>query len=92
MMMRRAKGNRKGVAMIEFTFVGIPMIFVLVSSFEMARGMWIYHTMAYAVKEGARYARNFAYLPEKPCQRREMAGGSRDMRGKEIRRADFAPA
>ena len=54
--MRRANGSRRGVAMIEFIFVGIPTIFVLVSSFEMARGMWIYHTMAYAVKEGARYA------------------------------------
>ena len=32
------------------------MIFVFISIFEMARGMWIYHSLAYAVKEGTRYA------------------------------------
>jgi hypothetical protein len=31
------------------------MIFVLISVFEMSRGMWIYHTMAYAIKEGTRF-------------------------------------
>ena len=36
--------------------VGIPIVFVLISTIEMARGMWIYHTLAYAVKEGTRYA------------------------------------
>ena len=42
--------------MLEFTLVGIGMIFVLISTFEIARGMWIYHTLAYAVREGTRYA------------------------------------
>jgi Flp pilus assembly protein TadG len=42
--------------MLEFTLVGIPLMFVLISTFEMARGMWNYHTIAYAVKEGTRYA------------------------------------
>jgi hypothetical protein len=28
----------------------------LISTCELARGMWLYHTLAYAVKEGARYA------------------------------------
>ena len=42
--------------MIEMTLVGIPVIFVLISIFEMSRGMWIYHTLAYAVKEGTRFA------------------------------------
>ncbi len=42
--------------MIEFTLVGIPMIFVLISIFEMARGMWVYHTLAYAVKDAVRFA------------------------------------
>ena len=42
--------------MVEFTFVGIPMIFVLISIFEVSRGMWIYHTLAYSVKNGVRYA------------------------------------
>jgi hypothetical protein len=41
---------------VEFTFVGIPLIFILISIFEASRGMWIYTTMAHAVKEGARFA------------------------------------
>ena len=48
--------NLLGNATIEFTLVGIPLVFVLISTIEMARGMWIYHTLAYAVKEGTRYA------------------------------------
>lgn len=48
-------GRRGGNAMIEFVLVGIPLIFVLISIFEMARGMWLYHTLAYSVKEGVRY-------------------------------------
>ena len=42
--------------MLEFTLVGIPMIFVLISIFEISRAMWNYHTLAYAIKEGTRYA------------------------------------
>jgi Flp pilus assembly protein TadG len=53
--MRKQRSGR-GNATIEFTLVGIPLVFVLISTIEMARGMWIYHTLAYAVKEGTRYA------------------------------------
>jgi hypothetical protein len=42
--------------MVEFTFVGIPLLFTLISIFEVSRGMWIYHTLAYSVKNGVRYA------------------------------------
>ena len=42
--------------MVEFVLAGIPVIFILISIFELARGMWTYHTMAYAVREGVRYA------------------------------------
>lgn len=51
----RNRGSRLGNATIEFTLVGIPLVFVLISTIEMARGMWIYHTLSYAVKEGTRY-------------------------------------
>ena len=55
--MRPNRSNcRRGSSTLEFTLVGIPLIFVLISTFEMARGMWNYHTIAYAVKEGTRYA------------------------------------
>jgi TadE-like protein len=50
------RNNRSGNAMIEFTLVGIPLIFVLLITFETARGMWLYATVAHAVRVGARYA------------------------------------
>ena len=31
-------------------------MFALISIFEVSRGMWIYHTLAYSVKNGIRYA------------------------------------
>jgi Flp pilus assembly protein TadG len=55
--MRPNRRNRRcGSSTLEFTLVGIPLMFVLISTFEMARGMWNYHTIAHAVKEGTRYA------------------------------------
>jgi|SRR5215471_4792217 len=54
--MSARKQNQRGSAMIEFTLVGIPMIFLLISVFEMSRAMWNYHTLAFAVREGTRYA------------------------------------
>jgi hypothetical protein len=54
--MQTHRQSRIGNATIEFTLVGIPLVFVLISTIEMARGMWVYHTLAYAVKEGTRYA------------------------------------
>lgn len=53
---RRNRKEHGGTSLVEFTLVGIPMIFLLISTFEVARGMWTYHTLAYAVKEGTRYA------------------------------------
>jgi Flp pilus assembly protein TadG len=62
--MRKRSG---GAAIIEMTFVGIPLMFVLISIFEMSRGMWVYHTLSYAVKEGTRFAivhgQNCVYNP-----------------------------
>jgi len=51
----RARG-RKGNTLVEFTLVGIPVIFLLISIFEMSRGMWMYHTLAHSLKEGVRFA------------------------------------
>jgi len=55
-MRRRGRGARKGSTLLEFVLVGIPLIFILISIFEIARGMWTYQTLAYAVREGVRYA------------------------------------
>lgn len=54
--MLRNTRRKRGNSTIEFTLVGLPLIFTLISIFEMSRGMWMYHTMAYAIKEGTRYA------------------------------------
>ena len=54
---RRVSGRRRsGASMLEFTLVAIPVIFILVGIFELARGMWAYNTMAHAVKEATRFA------------------------------------
>ncbi|HLK62161.1 MAG TPA: TadE family protein [Bryobacteraceae bacterium] len=42
--------------MIEFTLVCIPLIFILISIVELARGMWIYNTVAFSVRKATRYA------------------------------------
>lgn len=50
------RDRSRGSSALEFTLVGVPLIFLLICTFEMARAMWSYHTLAYAVKEGGRYA------------------------------------
>jgi len=50
------KPRRRGNAIVEFTLVAIPIIFVLISVFEIGRGMWVYDTLAHAVREGTRMA------------------------------------
>lgn len=45
-----------GSSALEFTLVGVPVMFLLICVFEMSRAMWSYQSLAYAVKEGGRYA------------------------------------
>jgi Flp pilus assembly protein TadG len=47
--------RRRGSSLIEFTIAGIPTILLMITTIEMARGMWMYHTLAYAVKETSRF-------------------------------------
>lgn len=54
--MRKRRANQSGNSLLEFTFVGIPLIFTLISTFEISRGMWLYETLAHAVRGGVRYA------------------------------------
>ena len=49
------RSERGGTSLIEMTLVGIPMIFILISVFELSRGMWTYQSLAAAVKAGTRY-------------------------------------
>ena len=55
-MTSRRHRERGGSSLFEFVMVGIPIIFVLLSTFEIARGMWTYQTLGYSVKRGVRYA------------------------------------
>jgi len=55
-MKRKRSGEHGGSTFLEFVLVGVPVIFIMFSTFEMARGMWSYHSLAYAVREGTRYA------------------------------------
>jgi Flp pilus assembly protein TadG len=56
MMARRTRRNEKGNTLVEFTLVGIPLVLIFISLIEICIAMWSYHTLAYAVREGARYA------------------------------------
>jgi Flp pilus assembly protein TadG len=51
--MRKAKGG-KGSAIIEFTLVAIPLIFIQISIVEICRGMWDYQSLAQGVKGACR--------------------------------------
>ena len=54
--MRYANSRQKGSALIEFILVGIPLVILLSSIVELSLAMWNYHTLSFAVGEGARYA------------------------------------
>jgi Flp pilus assembly protein TadG len=49
------RSKRSGSAAIEFTLVGIPLVFALISIVEMSRGMWLYFSQTNAVREAVRY-------------------------------------
>ncbi|MGH9722178.1 MAG: TadE/TadG family type IV pilus assembly protein [Bryobacteraceae bacterium] len=48
--------RQRGNALLEMTLIFVPLIFLLLSSVELARAMWAYHTLAMSVKQGARFA------------------------------------
>ena len=50
------RNRQRGSSTLEMALVGIPIVFTLISIFEMSRGMWMYHTLAYSVKVGVRLA------------------------------------
>ena len=41
------RNRERGTTLLEFTLVGIPLIFLLISTVEISRGMWQYHTLAH---------------------------------------------
>jgi Flp pilus assembly protein TadG len=47
--------RRRGQSLVEFTLMGIPMVFVTISVVYMSVGMWQFHSLAYASDMTARY-------------------------------------
>jgi hypothetical protein len=54
-MRDRRWSPNSGNALLEFTLVALPLIFILISTFEIARGMWLYNTLGYALRQAARF-------------------------------------
>jgi Flp pilus assembly protein TadG len=53
---RRGDKGRRGSALLEFTLVGIPILFVSTSVMAAGLNMWQFHNLAYATQMTARYA------------------------------------
>lgn len=66
------RNPERGSNLIEFTMVAIPLIFVIISVFEISRGMWVYQTLAHSIRETARYS----IVRGKNCQTNGNACGS----------------
>jgi hypothetical protein len=49
------RNRRRGSSLLEFAFTGVPLIFIWISTVQMALGMWHYHTLQYAVKATGLY-------------------------------------
>jgi Flp pilus assembly protein TadG len=54
--MRNSRTREKGSTMVEFALAGVPAIFLMITALQMSLGMWAYHTLSYAAREGTRYA------------------------------------
>ena len=52
----RRDGRRRGSSLIEFTLLGIPVIFLMTSVIAASLDMWQFFTLSYATEITARYA------------------------------------
>lgn len=55
-MSARRNSRQRGSSVVEMSLVFIPLMFSVMSIFELGRAMWTYHTLASAVKRGVRVA------------------------------------
>ena len=55
-MTNRNMSRRRGNALLEMSMVCIPLLCSFLAIFELSRALWTYHTLAQAIKGGARYA------------------------------------
>ena len=54
--MQPMRNRRRGSSLLEFTMLGIPVIFLVTSVITCSVDMWQFYTLAYAVDVTARYA------------------------------------
>src|SRR5947209_7395575 len=50
------KAGERGNALVEMALVFLPLMFLLCSTVELARGLWVYHTLVMTVTNATRYA------------------------------------
>jgi Flp pilus assembly protein TadG len=53
--------RRGGNTLIEFSLLGIPIIFMTISIVAMSINMWVFHNLAYATQATARYVTTHGY-------------------------------
>ncbi|HTA42416.1 MAG TPA: hypothetical protein VK789_08215 [Bryobacteraceae bacterium] len=54
-MPRSRKSSRSGSALIEFSILGIPMMFITISAISVSVDMWQFQSLSYATEVTARY-------------------------------------
>src|SRR5258708_38744086 len=54
-MKTRSHGRENGQSLVEFTLVGVPVLFMMTSVITVAIDMWQYENLAYAAQTTARY-------------------------------------
>lgn len=53
--MRGRRSRRSGQSLVEFTLLGIPMVFITISAVAVSIDMWQFQSLSYATESTARY-------------------------------------
>jgi Flp pilus assembly protein TadG len=53
--MRHRQITQRGNSIVEMALITAPLFLFLMATMELARGMWTYHTVAAATKQGSRF-------------------------------------
>lgn len=71
--MRRPRGDEQGQALVEFAFVLPVLLLLIFGLFDVARAVWQENTLAYAAREGTRYAIVHGSASEAPVSQSDHA-------------------
>jgi len=53
---KRARPNRRGASLVEFSLVFLLFLLVIAGLVEIGRGVWAFTTIAHATRQGVRFA------------------------------------